>query len=138
MKDIVYAVLTLLQTNAALTAVVPSVNILRGNLPQNPVFSPSSPFVVITRVTKVRDQMNNTGKYATARIQCTTFATTDYQAELISDMIADTLVGISNTFINSVYVAWIDGAGATPDNSDGLTLGVFRDNHDFMIYYSFR
>jgi hypothetical protein len=131
MQDIVLAVIDQLLANTAVAGQVGS-NIYRGTLPPSPPY----PSVVIDRVTKIREAGNNTAHYATARVQCTVFTQSDGLADTISETIADCLHSTTNTFMNNVYVIRIEDAGGAPDNSDALTLGIFRDHRDFLIFYS--
>jgi len=131
MQDIVLAVIDQLLANAVVASNV-GTNIYRGNLPPSPPY----PSVVVDCITKLREAGNNTAHYATARVQCTVFTQSDGLSETIGESIADCLHSTTNTFMNTVYVIRIEDAGGAPDNADALTVGIFRDHRDFLIFYS--
>jgi hypothetical protein len=134
LKDPTLAVISTLKANTAVSALV-GTRVYRATLPPDYSVSTSGPAIAVVRVDKIQDEPTNSSKYATARIQCTTFATSDHAAENLSDLILAALEDKQNTLIEGVAISDIEDAGSVPDNSDGLTLGVYRDNHDFRIQY---
>jgi hypothetical protein len=131
-KNVTLAVQTLLKANAAIAAVVGT----RVYRTLDPI--PTKPFIAVARVDKVPEDPTSSATYSVARIQCTSFAATDVQAEEISDLISDAVQGVQDTVISGVYIVGIEDGAAIPDNSDGPTTGVWRDNHDLKITYQLR
>jgi hypothetical protein len=132
LKNVTLAVQSLLKANAAIAAVV-GVRVYR-TLPTNP----TNPFIAVARIDKVPEESTSSSTYSVARIQCTSFAATDVQAEEISDLISEAVKDVQDTVISGVYIVGIEDGAAIPDNSDGQTAGVWRDNHDLKITYQLR
>ena len=146
MKNVTLAIITALKANAAVAAKV-GTRIYYGTVPPSPTF----PLIVAIRIDSAGGELTSSSTYITARIQCTTMTKTteaagvstpgDAEAEVISDLIKKALCytatseGIQNTLISGVYISDIDDAGSVPDNSDGLTLKIWRDNRDLMVTY---
>lgn len=140
MKDPILAVITILLADSGVAGKV-GTRVYRGMFPPDPTY----PAIAVSRVDKPKGETTSSSKQATARIQCTTATKTtevagvetpgDAEAEIISDLILQALEDQQNTLVSGVYIVDIDDAGAVPDNSDGLSLKIWRDNHDFMINY---
>jgi hypothetical protein len=146
MKNITLAVITALKANTAVAAKV-GTRIYRGTVPPSPTY----PLIVATRIDNAGSENTSSSTYVTARIQCTVMTATtevagvstpgDAEAEVISDLIKKavcytaTSEGIQNTLVNGVYISDIDDAGSVPDNSDGLTLKIWREHRDLMVTY---
>lgn len=133
MKDILLATITLLKANTAVAAIV-GTRVYRNNLPVNYKISDGSAIVVVL-VDKVQNEITSSAKYAAARVQCTSFAATGAAAEILSDLILAALEDQQNTLVSGVEIVDVDDVGSVPDYSDGLTCGMYRDNHDFKIIY---
>jgi hypothetical protein len=132
MKDITLAMITILKANAAVAAVV-GARVYR-TIPTDAV----KPFIAVARIDKMPETPTSSATYAMGRVQCTAFASTDAAAENLSELIGNAMEGQQDTVISGVPIVEIEDAGAVPDNSDGPTLGTYRDNHDFKITYQLR
>jgi hypothetical protein len=134
MKDPVLAIVTLLKADTAVAATV-STRIYRALLPSSYKIA-DGPAIVVIRVDKNRPNTTHTTRIREVRVQCTTLAGTDEEADTISDLIADALLKINDlTLSPGVRVIRIDDRGARPDNSDAREIFVYRDHHDFLISY---
>lgn len=132
MKDVTLAVQSLLKANAAIAGLV-STRVYR-TIPA----TPTKPFIAVVRIDKVPEAPTSSSTYSMARIQCTSFAATDVQAEEISDLISEAVKDVQDVVISGVYIVEIEDGAAVPDNSDGQTTGTYRDNHDLKITYRLR
>jgi hypothetical protein len=134
MKDPVDAVITLLQENAAVTAVVPSTRIYRKAPPMNCTY----PAISVSRVDNKRQTVgDNTGRYAMSRIQCTAWASDDETADNLSELIADCLNAVTNTYLPpGVWVISIIDAGTMSDENPEIP--VYMYHRDFMVNYAYK
>lgn len=140
MKDIVGAFITRLKANtticsASYCGATPNQRIYRGMFPPDGTW----PGIVVSRVDGIRENETARGlRYATSRIQCTAMTITNAAADIISELIADDLNGLSNTLLSTganagVYVVSVEDAGTIPD-SDPVT-GLHFYHRDFTVVY---
>ena len=95
---------------------------------------PQLPGIVVSKVSDIRDTHSSTANYSTARIQCTSYAKTDAEADELSELIADCLDTLTNTIINSrVKIVECFDAGMVPDNNPKIPIYVYH--RDFRIVY---
>lgn len=140
MNDPSLLIVTALKADSAVAAIA-GTRIYRATLPKSYKLT-DGPAIVVMRVSKAPPILTSSSQHIDARIQCTVFETSDTRAELLSDLVAVALcgdggvnTGIGNTVVNDILVEFINDAGSVPDNSDGLSLGEYRDNHDFIVGY---
>lgn len=132
MKDPVLAIITRLKADTAIAAIV-STRVYRATLPKNPTF----PAIVVAKIDNSRPNDTTTGRYARSRIQCTTFAASDGAADNLSELIADNLNGLTNTYLSSpgIYVVSIFDEGTVPDNNP--EIGLWTYHRDFQVDYAY-
>lgn len=136
-RDITYAIVDLLRADAQVTAHV-DMRIYRKKLPLNPVF----PAVTVSKVDNIRDDITNTGGYAHARLQCTTWARYPGQEEALAEQIAVCLHQKQNSILaygapkKFVYIVSVRDAGGIPDENAEIPL--YMEHRDFMIHYDYR
>lgn len=136
MTDIVGAFITRLKANTTLCSSTyvgasPNQRVYRASLLKLPTF----PCVTVHLINIVRENETARGRrYATARVQCTAYATTDAVANAISELIADDLNGLSNTLLPP-YVVSVEDAGVVPDIN--LKIGYLY-HRDFLVVYDQR
>lgn len=95
---------------------------------------PQLPAIVVSKVSDIRDTHSSTANYSTARIQCTSYAKTDAEADELSELIADCLDTLTNTIINSrVKIVECFDAGMVPGNNPKIPIYVYH--RDFRIVY---
>jgi len=135
MNDIVFAIVTRLKADADVAAVV-GARVHRSQLPKYPTF----PAITVTRIDKIRDTDTSMGRYAHARIQCTTWATSDGAAENLAELVADSLHRTINTILTAgsgtVYVVSMKDAGGIPDMD--MEIPLYMEHRDFLIMYSYK
>jgi len=129
--DVTAAVITYLKADARVAAKVST----RIDRVVNAPF-PQFPSVVVQKVDDLRGDHTSTGRYSTARIQCSSFAKTDSEADEVSELIADALDATVNTVIGGLYIVSCFDAGVVPDNDPKVPLYVYH--RDFRIMYSVR
>jgi len=132
MKDVTLAVMTRLLADTTITDVV-STRVYRRRLPQSTVF----PSITVTRIDAIRDRDTNTGRYATARLQCSVFDTIAGRCEDISEMIADNLHRKIDTYGSGVYIVSVKDAGDITDENTDMNPAVFINHRDFMVEYAY-
>lgn len=132
MKDPVLAIQIRLKADTAIAGVA-AARVYRVKLPENPTF----PAIVISRVDTIRPNDTATSRIARSRIQCTAYAATDTAADSLSELIADCLNGLTNTYLPSpgIYVQSIFDVGDTPDNNPDV--GLWMVHRDFQIEYAY-
>jgi hypothetical protein len=132
MKDAVLAIITRLKADTAITAVVSAQVYRTGSVPTNPTF----PYIIVSRVdTKRRHETHNRIRTAQARVQCTAFASTDMAADNLSELIADCLNMVTDTYLApGVFVISIFDQGTTPDSNPDIP--VYMYHRDFMITHN--
>lgn len=130
MKDLTLAIITRLKAATAITNVT-STRIYRAKLPSNPTF----PAITVSRVDAKRLNYSHNGRrLGQSRIQCTAWATSDGAADNLSELIADSLNAIDNTYLApGVYVIRSDDQGAVTDMNPDLDLWLMH--RDFLIQY---
>jgi hypothetical protein len=130
MKDLTLAIITRLKADTAITAVT-STRIYRAMLPASPTF----PAITVSRVDAKRLNLtHNKRRIGQSRIQCTVWATSDGAADNLSELIADSLNAVDNTYMApGVYVVRIDDQGTVPDTNPDLKLWLVH--RDFIIQY---
>jgi hypothetical protein len=130
MKDLTLAILTRLKADTAIANVV-STRIYRGLLPTSPTF----PAITVSRVDAKRLNLtHNKRRIGQSRIQCTAWATSDGTADNLSELIADSLNAVDNTYMApGVYVIRSDDQGTVPDSNPDLKVWMYH--RDFMIQY---
>lgn len=130
MKDLPLAIITRLKAATAVTNVT-GPRIYRGKLPNNPTF----PAITVSRVGAKRlNYSHNNRRIGQSRIQCTAWATSDGAADNLSELIADSLNAVDNTYMApGVYVIRSDDQGTVPDVNPDLDLWLVH--RDFMIQY---
>jgi hypothetical protein len=95
---------------------------------------PGMPCIVVAKIDDLRTAGSSTGRYSVARIQCSSYATTDAAADELSELVADALDRIKNTVIGTVSVIGIDDAGSVPDSDPKIPVYIYH--RDFMVEYS--
>ena len=159
--DIVYAVITLLKADTAVTAMT-STRIYRRKLPTNPTF----PAITVSKVDNIRDDITNNNGYAHTRVQVTSWASNAGQDEYLSELVCDALDRKQNSILpygavsedtrkrgfnrsyfnrlsqiipgtaaNNVWVISIKDAGGIPDENSEIPL--YMMHQDFMIHYDY-
>ncbi len=130
MKDLTLAIITRLKAATAITNVT-GTRIYRAKLPNNPTF----PAITVSRVDAKRQNHSHNGRrVGQSRIQCTAWATSDGAADNLSELIADSLNAVDNTYMApGVYVIRSDDQGSFPDVNPDLDLWLMH--RDFMIQY---
>lgn len=127
MRDITLAIINRLLADTAIAAVV-STRVYRAELP----VTPTLPAIVVSKIDDLRP--NDTWMpYGRSRIQVTTFATNDGQADDLSGMIADSLNITVNTILSGVNIVAIEDAGTFSDNNPDA--GIWMYHRDFMVNY---
>lgn len=127
MTDITLAIITGLKADTAVAAVVGS-RVHRKSLPVNPVF----PCIVVSKIDDIR-ALNHSGRYSRARVQATSYGTTDLITDNLSERVADALHGSKNTVVNRVGIVGIEDGGTRTDVV--LEAGVYLYHRDFLIEY---
>ena len=136
--DIVYAVITLLKADTAITGVT-STRIYRRKLPTNPTF----PAITISKVDNIRDDITNNNGYAHTRVQVTSWASNTGQDEYLSELVCDALDRKQNSILTygsgvtagTVYIVSVKDAGGIPDENSEIPL--YMMHRDFMIHYDY-
>jgi hypothetical protein len=136
MKDITLAVITKLKANTTLCSstyvgATPNQRVYRASLPQLPTF----PCIAVTKIDSRRLNLYHNGRrIGQSRVQCTTFATKEVDAATISELIADTLHGLTSTTPGvGVYVVRVDDGGERVDADPNL--GKYLYHRDFLIQH---
>ena len=135
-RDISYAVVGILSADAYINALVGG-RIYRRRLPQGI----DLPAISVTRIDAIRDRDTNTGRYATARVQCSVFDTNSGRCEDLSDLIADNLHRLVDTYATAgssgVYVVRCMDAGDITDVNTDVNPEIYMNHRDFMIEYDY-
>jgi hypothetical protein len=102
---------------------------------------PGLPCIVVAKIDDLRSPGSSTGRYSVARIQCSSYATTDAAADELSELIADALDRTKNTMTgtvlaDAVQVIGIDDAGTVPDSDPKIPVYIYH--RDFIIEYSIK
>jgi len=132
MKDPVAAVITRLKADTAIAAIAGARVYRTSSVPADP----TAPYIVVSRISAKRLNLtHNRIRVGQTRIQSSTFASTDLAADNLSELIADSLNAIDNTYMApGVFVIRIDDQGAVPDNNPDLDIWMYH--RDFMINYN--
>ena len=134
-NDVALAVVTALRADTAISALVVA-RVHRRVLPMDPVF----PAITVTQIDDIADMDTNTIGYASTRIQCTTWASSDGVAQVLSSLIRTSLHRTINTLLTAgsdgVYVVSIKDAGSRPDVNPDIPLYMYH--RDFMITYDYK
>ena len=136
MRDVVYALITLLKADAGVAAVA-STRVYRKKLPLNPTF----PAITVSKVDNIRDEITNTGGYAHARVQVTTWAESPGPEEGLAESCADVLHRLTNKTVTYGTGGWVriisvTDAGGIPD--DNAEIPLYMEHRDFMIHYDYQ
>jgi len=139
MKDITYAIITLLKADTGVAGVA-GTRVHRKKLPTSPTF----PAITVAKIDNIRDVITNTAGYAHARIQCTTWTTTPGPEEDLAETIANALNQKQNSILlygtganaSAVYIKCVKDAGGIPDENEEIPL--YMEHRDFMIEYDYR
>ena len=139
MKDITYAIITLLKADTAVAGVA-GTRVYRKKLPLSPTF----PAITVAKIDNIRDVITNTGRYAHARIQCTAWAKIPGPEENLAEQIADALDRKQNRILlygsgadaSAIYIVSVKDAGGIPDENEEIPL--YMEHRDFMIEYDYR
>jgi hypothetical protein len=136
MRDVSYAIIERLKSDTAITALV-STRVYRRRLPQGI----DLPAISVTRIDAIRDRDTNTGRYATARVQCSVFDTNSGRCEDLSDLIADNLHRLIDTYsttgTSGVYIVRCMDAGDITDENTDVNPAIYMNHRDFMIEYDY-
>jgi hypothetical protein len=102
---------------------------------------PQLPSIVVAKVDDVRSAGSSTGRYSTARIQCSSYAKTDSEAAEVSELIADALDRLKNMVIGTTstdyaLIVGIEDAGTVPDSQPKVPLYVYH--RDFLVEYNIK
>ncbi len=132
MKDVTMAVITRLKADTAIAAVVGAKVYRKGSVPTNPV----APYIIVSKVDDNRPNLtHNRTRTGKTRIQCSCFATTDPVSDNISELIADSLNMVTDTYLApGVFVISIFDQGAVPDENTAIPLYMYH--RDFMITHN--
>jgi len=131
--DITAAVISKLKADTAVAAKV-STRVFReliGNFP-------GLPCIVVSKVDDVRDIGSSTGRYSTARVQCSSYASTDAAADELSELVADALDRQRNTTFGTtaadyVQIVGVNDAGSVSDSNAKILAQIYH--RDFVIEY---
>lgn len=134
--DLVLAVITRLKTVSAVTAVVSTRIYRRGSVPSTIVM----PYIVVSDVSDIVDDDTNTGGYASARVRCSCFSSSDRTGNQLSKIVRNALHRTTSTVLptgtaSGVYVVSIFDAGDTPD--ENTEIPQYTYHRDFAIRYSY-
>lgn len=137
-KDIAGAIVVRLKADTAICSstycgATPNQRVYRGSLPQDPVF----PCIVVYHIDARRPTFSHCGsRIGQSRIQCTVFAKKDADADIVSELIANSLHGMDNSSPGlGVWVVRSDDAGALMDSDP--VAGVFLYHRDFIIQHNY-
>jgi hypothetical protein len=132
MKDPVLAVITALKANTAIAAIVIARVYRTSSVPADP----TPPYIVVSRISAKRLNLtHNRTRVGQTRIQCSAFASTDLVADNLSELIADSLNMIDNTYMApGVFVIRIDDQGTVPDSD--ASIPIYTYHRDFLINYN--
>jgi hypothetical protein len=132
MKDIVLAIATWLKADPAITAITGTRIYRKGSIPT----VPSLPYISIFKIDPKRPvSTHNRIRIGKTRIQCTVFASTDPVADNLSELIADSLNGVSDTYMPpGVFVIQIDDDGARPDENTDAPMYMYH--RDFIVKHN--
>jgi len=127
MRDITLSIINALLADTNVATKV-STRVYRAQLPIAPTF----PAIVVSKIDDVRP--NDTDQpYARARIQVTTFASSDGLADDICGVVADALNQVVNTYLTSVIIVAIEDVGAYTDHNPDASIWMYH--RDFMVNY---
>jgi hypothetical protein len=131
MKNVVLAIITWLKADTPVAGVV-GTRIHRKKLPLSPTF----PAITVSKISPKRLNLtHNQIRVAQSRIQCTAWAATDGVADNLSELIADSLDKITDTYMApGVFVIRIDDQGAVPDDEPDIPLEMYH--RDFIVQYN--
>ena len=127
MRDITLSIINALLADTDVYAKV-STRIYRAELPVNPTL----PAIVVSKIDDIRPNDTNS-PYGRARIQVTTFSTSDGLADDTSGSVADALNQVVNTYLSGVIIVTIEDAGTYSDNNPDA--GIWMYHRDFMVNY---
>jgi len=140
--DIVNGIMTYLKTVTAITAVT-STRIYRKRFPTGTTF----PAITVAKIDDVRDDITNTGGYAHARVQITSWASNPGEDENLSGLVTDALHRMQNRTLSytidtatapktvQVYIVSVKDAGGIPD--DDAEIPIYMEHRDFDVHYSY-
>jgi hypothetical protein len=136
MRDVVYALITLLKADSKVAAVA-GTKVYRKKLPLNPTF----PAITVSKVDGIRDEITNTGGYAHSRVQVTTWAETPGPEEDLAETCANVLHRLTNKTVlygtnQWVRIISVRDAGSIPD--DNAEIPLYMEHRDFMIHYDYQ
>ncbi len=135
-RDISYAILCILSSDAYINALVGG-RIYRRRLP----LGTALPAITVTRIDTIRNRDTNTGRYATARIQCTVFDTSAGRCEDLSDLISDRLHRLIDMYIEAgpsgAYIVRCMDAGDVTDENTDVNPVIFMNHRDFVVEYDY-
>jgi len=131
MKDPVLAIITRLKADTAVAGVV-STRVYRATLPTSPTF----PTITVSRVDAKRQTLfHNRRGVGQSRIQCTAWAATDGVADNLSELIADSLNMVTDTYLApGVFVIRINDQGTVPDSNPDIPVFIYH--RDFIVQYN--
>jgi len=131
MKDPVLAIITRLKANIAIAAIV-NTRVYRAKLPANPTF----PAITVSGIFPKRlNSTHNKTRIGHIRVQCTVWAGSDGTSFNLSELIADSLDKVTDTYLSpGVFAIRIDDQGARPDSNPDLNLWIYH--RDFIVQYN--
>jgi hypothetical protein len=132
MKDVTLAVITRLKADTPVANVVGARIYRKGSIPTNPV----APYIIVSKVDPIRPSTtHNRTRTGKTRIQCSVFASTDVVADNLSELVADSLNMVTDTYMApGVFAISIFDQGAVPDENTAIPLYMFH--RDFMITHN--
>jgi hypothetical protein len=127
MRDITLSFINALLADVDIYAKV-STRIYRAVLP----IKPTLPAIVVSKIDDIRP--NNTWEsYSVARIQVTTFAVSDGDADDISGLVVNCLNLVTNTLLSGIIIIGIEDAGTFSDHNPGASIWIYH--RDFKVKY---
>lgn len=133
--DLSLAIITRLKADASVAAVVAARIYRKGDAPKVPTY----PYIEVAGISDIGDDDTSTSAYASARVQCTCFASTDRIADQLSKKIRRALHRTLSTVLpagtGSVYVVSIFDAGDGSDMNEEIPLYMYY--RDFAVRYNY-
>ena len=132
MKDIVTAIQTRLKADTSISTIVGSRIYRKGAVPTDP----TPPYIIITKIDPTRKILaHNRSRIGNTRIQFSVFASTDLIADNLSELIADSLNMVADTYLHpGVFAIRIDDQGAVPDENNDVP--VYMYHRDFIVQHN--
>jgi hypothetical protein len=129
--DVTAAIIDYLKSDPRLIATI-SDRVYRADFPS----FQQLPAVKVEKIDDLRGGHSSHTKYSTARVQVTSYAKTDAEADSVNELVGDALDCIQNTVTGRLYLISCRDAGVVPDSNPKVPIYVYH--RDFTVMYSVR